>query len=107
MKIYMAIVLCSALFVSSCSSANKKSMEQQQLHQIATEYVRLGLEIGQYDTDFVDAYYGPDSLKPAPIKDTIFPKNRFLTSARDLGTRLAEIVSQSKNDTLVKRADWL
>jgi len=31
--------------------------------QIAREYVRLVLAIGQHDKDYVDAYYGPDDLK--------------------------------------------
>jgi hypothetical protein len=29
----------------------------------AREYVRLVLALGQHDTDYVDAYYGPDDLK--------------------------------------------
>ena len=38
--------------------------DETQLNALAVQYVRLGLTIGQYDKDFVDAYYGPDSLKP-------------------------------------------
>jgi hypothetical protein len=33
---------------------------------LATDYVKLVLNIGQYNPDYVDAYYGPDSLKPQP-----------------------------------------
>ena len=31
--------------------------------KIAREYVRLVLALGQYDKDYVDAYYGPEDLK--------------------------------------------
>ena len=31
--------------------------------QIAREYVRLVLAMGEHDKDYVDAYYGPEDLK--------------------------------------------
>ncbi len=34
-----------------------------QLNPLAGEYVRLVLSVGHHDADYVDAYYGPDSLK--------------------------------------------
>ena len=33
------------------------------MSKIAREYVRLVLAMGQHDTDYVDAYYGPDDIK--------------------------------------------
>src|SRR5688500_15322070 len=35
------------------------------MSQIAERYVRLVLQTGQHDPDFVDAYYGPEALRPA------------------------------------------
>ena len=39
------------------------------MNQIAERYVRLVLQVGQHDSDFVDAYYGDPSWKPtgAPV----------------------------------------
>ena len=34
------------------------------MNTIAESYVRLILQVGQYDADFVDAYYGPPEWKP-------------------------------------------
>lgn len=34
------------------------------MNKIAEEYVKLALNIGQYDNDFIDAYYGPESWRP-------------------------------------------
>ena len=76
---YLALGL--VLLVSCQKNGNKDAM-----NQIAEDYVKLALEIGQYDADFVDAYYGPDSLKPKNKPLDIFPKDQFLTeTARILG----------------------
>ena len=34
------------------------------LDDIAIQYVQIALEIGQYDSDFIDAYYGPEEWRP-------------------------------------------
>ncbi len=34
------------------------------MSRIAERYVKLVLQTGRHDADFVDAYYGPDALKP-------------------------------------------
>jgi hypothetical protein len=36
------------------------------MNALAERYVRLILGIGQHDPDYVDAYYGPETLKPTP-----------------------------------------
>ena len=52
------------------------------MNQIAERYVRLALQAGQHDPDFVDAYYGPDSLKPSP--DRKAPIDELLATAATL-----------------------
>jgi hypothetical protein len=76
------------------------------LNALAQQYVRLGLTIGQYDADFVDAYYGPDSLKPTTAKNAVFPKDSLLTAVNDLANALNAFYSTG-NDTLSKRATWI
>lgn len=75
---------------------------------LACEYVRLGLTIGQYDTDFVDAYYGPDSLKP---KDSVvtdeFPKDSLLASINLLMNDLKDISRNAEVDSNRLRANWM
>ena len=61
-KIYSVLLPFILLFLLSCAKKEQKT-EAHQLNYLAENYVRLGLTIGQYDADFVDAYYGPDSLK--------------------------------------------
>lgn len=76
---------------------------------LAEKYVRLGLTIGQYDGDFVDAYYGPDSLKPTRPKAATFPKDSLLKAVSDLQDELKVFTDSTAagNDTLRHRADWM
>jgi len=79
--------------------------QQVSLNDIARHYVKLGLAIGVYDTDFVDAYYGPDSLRPAKEAKSIFPKDDFLRQAKSLQDDLS--IYLNKPGDVGQRARWL
>lgn len=51
------------------------------MNTIAEQYVRLTLEVGQHDPDYVDAYYGPAEWKPGGTK----------SSLEDLASRVAAL----------------
>jgi hypothetical protein len=75
---------------------------------LARDYVKLGLAIGQYDTDFVDAYYGPDSLRPQSTnKLPSFPKDDFLKQTHRLKQDAQTILSATSDDTLKIRSQWM
>lgn len=61
------------LLAFSCSE-KKESIPQSDLelkmNNIAIDYVKLVLNIGQYDADFVDAYYGPEEWR-ADLKSNL------------------------------------
>ena len=98
------ILFLPAIFSLSCSQKQDKT-EAIALNKLAEKYVRLGLYIGQYDTDFVDAYYGPDSLKPRNKQD-VFPKDSLLKSISSMLNELEQIsVSNSGKSQL--RAKWM
>jgi hypothetical protein len=69
--------------------------------------VRLGLNIGQYDDAFVDAYYGPDSLRPKGLKSAVFPKDSLLAAVDSLLGALKTFAADEKNDTLLNRSKWM
>lgn len=100
------LIALTSLFILSCSQ-KKQHKTAEDLNHVAAEYVRLGLAIGQYDPDFVDAYYGPDSLKPTGTRLEVFPKYIFLSSVNDLLRKLSAFQSDDKNDTLTIRAKWM
>lgn len=56
-----------ALIFASCSNNEKAQLNQQletKMNKISESYVKLILNIGQYNPDYVDAYYGPADWKP-------------------------------------------
>ncbi len=100
------ILFIPFFFLLSCNE--KKEIEPTaDINSLAEQYVKLGLSIGEYDPDFVDAYYGPDSLKPTAPKLANFPKDSLLSSVNDLINDLKTFTANNKNDTLNKRAEWM
>lgn len=102
-------LFCIALCTLACFSCNQKVKEVAgpSLDQLAEKYVRLGLAIGQYDPDFVDAYYGPDSLKPAGVQQVVFPKDSLLKEVYSLQSAVEKFITADKKDTLSRRATWI
>lgn len=64
----------SALFllaaVGGCSPA-KSSPNPAALDAVATRYLKLALAMGKHDPIYVDAYYGPDSVKTAAERTSL------------------------------------
>ena len=54
---------------SACRSAAPP--DATAMNPAATRYVQLVLALGQHDASYVDAYYGPDSLREAAARDTV------------------------------------
>jgi hypothetical protein len=101
--------LLLALMLPSLSFGQKPddSSTESRLNHIAESYVRLALAIGQYDGDFVDAYYGPDSLKPTTVKQSSFPKDIFLKRTSNLQEQLTVFINDGKDPLLTQRAKWM
>lgn len=95
------------LFLFSCLQKTSEKNPADKLNELAMNYVRLGLVIGQYDSDFVDAYYGPDSLKPLTRKSDAFQKDSLIKAVNDLLNNFNEFAAHETNDTLRKRAYWI
>lgn len=103
----ICIFIITVLVISCTGPKDNTVPDSARLNSLAERYVRLGLAIGVYDKDFVDAYYGPDSLKPAAANaDSIFPKDSFLAAANTLVNELKTFEGNT-NDTLAKRSAWI
>jgi hypothetical protein len=101
------IYLSALLVVAACSHKETKTTSHaDKLNSIAIRYVKLGLTIGQYDADFVDAYYGPDSLKPTSPANKTFPKDSLLKAVDELTADLNQF-DTVRNDTIKTRAVWI
>ena len=63
----LLLMACVFLGLSLASCGAGSEQRRNAIDRIAESYVKLTLEIGLYDPDFVDAYYGPPEWKPAPL----------------------------------------
>jgi hypothetical protein len=58
------VLFASVLGVlSACRPAGPGAPDGRDLDAVARRYVVLGLSLGRHDANYVDAYYGPDSLR--------------------------------------------
>lgn len=72
------------------------------MNHVAEQYVKLVLNIGELDADYVDAYYGPEEwrsdAKSNTVKDSAFIQNLYDESGRLLDT--LESLSDQQADEL-------
>ena len=85
--------LCVLVLVTILFSGCRQGEEtyKSNLDIVAEHYVKLVLAIGQYDEDFVDAYYGPDEWLPAKKPKEHFPYEELKWKADELVNKLKEI----------------
>ena len=99
-----SFVLLLFIFLIGCGQSEKESDKNLTVSQIGERYVKLILRIGQFDSDFVDAYYGPENLKPIPISDNQkrdLPSDEFVWEIHHL-IHLLEDIDDAKFDELDK-----
>lgn len=88
------ISILAIVFIFVSCSEKKESVIQSDLelkmNNIAEDYVRLVLNIGQYDADFVDAYYGPEDWRSGLKTDLTFDS----TAYKELSTQTDELLNE-------------
>jgi len=77
----------------SCEKPISISMDQ-----IAEKYVKLVLEVGQYDGDFVDAYYGPKEWRDDLTKLDSIPLDSFYKRATALIRQTDEFYNENLSE---------
>ncbi|MTI22401.1 hypothetical protein E1176_15320 [Fulvivirga sp. RKSG066] len=83
-------IFIATIFLASCTPPQEKPT----MDALAEDYVKLVLEIGQYDSDFVDAYYGPEEWKPITEKKDSLPGD-LLSRADELINQLAQVETEN------------
>ena len=58
-----AYLLALTVVGAACAQGSASVGSQSVIDQVAESYVRLVLAVGEYDTDYVDAYYGPEEWR--------------------------------------------
>ena len=93
-----ALVLAAVVVAAACRGA--ASPDPGALDAIARRYVVLGLGLGRHDPNYVDAYYGPDSLRKAADAESLTVA-QVRSAAESLIARLGDSVP-AYADTLVR-----
>lgn len=91
-RFFTTTLILTGIAFASCGTG---TVEQNvAIDSAAESYVKLTLELGLYDPDYVDAYYGPPEWRPAPLDSGLvdeFPDEKLLRQADELLSRLDEV----------------
>lgn len=84
------IALLGIIMAGACQS-EREQRNPSSLDAVASRYVVLALTLGHHDPSYVDAYYGPDSLKGMADRDSLTLRS-IRTAAESLIVRLGDSV---------------
>ncbi len=96
LRLCSRVVICF-LFATLFVAANARSTSPK-MNEIAEQYVRLVLAVGQHDEGYVDAYYGPEEWRPDA--DDQRSLEQIGSDARLLLDELAAIEAPIDSDSL-------
>jgi hypothetical protein len=82
---YLSAILVFGMLASACDRS--PDMTPDAMNTIAEQYVRLTLQVGQHDPDYVDAYYGPPEWKPAEKANLDELRSRAAQLLKQVGSR--------------------
>lgn len=86
-------IFAITIIIFSCSERKESVMQSDlelKMNNIAEDYVKLVLNIGQYDADFVDAYYGPENWRSDLKSNLQFDS----TAYKELSTKTDELLNE-------------
>ncbi len=98
-------IIFLVVFLFSCTTQKENDMQS-----IAERYVKLVLQVGQYDPDVVDAYHGPDDWKPVELSEEEklnFPKDKLTMESEELIKGLSSIDDKNLSGLEKMRKNFL
>lgn len=105
---YRRLLLPLMLVIPACTTTSALTTPSAEaptsaLREIADAYIKLTLEAGTHEAEYVDAYYGPAALQEAA---KAAPRNldALLADARALTVRIDKALPTLSNDTDRRRA---
>jgi len=100
----IALVFSLISLLLGCTDVEEKQSDTSNaLNQAAEQYVKLGLELGEYDKDYVDAYLGPEEWKKA-AKQQLRSKQQLAKDISQLLQKLASIDADNQEAKLRHKA---
>lgn len=109
--VILILILLLSLTMISCKEEQpvKQLTElEKAMNLIAEDYVKLALEIGLYDGDYIDAYFGPDEWRPDESqKAEEFPYDELNRKVDELLDRLESLGSLRGDEMEILRYKYL
>ncbi|MBC5995043.1 DUF885 domain-containing protein [Pontibacter cellulosilyticus] len=78
MKRFLLFILLVSCWACTSTKTDTEATDVAPMDQLAERYVKTLLKLGQYDSDIVDAYYGPEEWKPTGEAADSLPAAEFL-----------------------------
>lgn len=109
-KILFCFVIALTLF--SCKEKSEYA-EINDIDRIAEKYVKLVIITGKFDSDYVDAYFGPDSLKKAAdsskmkVDEIVAASASLLESAQNLNADEDDVHFSARKEYLCRQIEAL
>ena len=98
----VALTACNSTPTVGPDSVSGSSPQAgSQLTEIVDDYLRLTLEAGTHEAEWVDAYYGPADLKAAAVANPR-SKTQLLADAREMIARLDQSTSAPVDERRVR-----
>ena len=102
-KIFKTILFLTLTTTVSCSTTTENNQKGDNLDTLAESYVKLGLELGEYDEDYVDAYLGPKDWQ-LQAKQSKRSKKRIAIDIHLLFQKIEKLTPLSKENKLRKNS---
>lgn len=95
------------IILSLTGCKNRDQPNYKTIDDVAEAYVKLCLQIGQYDDSFVDAYYGPKKWEPQEKAQEVFPYEELKWKTNNLLHKIDRIDPQTCKKELKLRRNFL
>jgi len=103
----MRIAALAVGFTLSLAACRTPPSSEPSMNEIAEQYVRLVLAVGQHDPDYVDAYYGPESWRTEAEAARATLDQVAADAERLLSDLARTVLPEDAQALLVLRKDYL
>jgi hypothetical protein len=100
------ISIALLLALAGCGPRPAAAPDPAALDSVAARYVHLGLSLGRHDPNYVDAYYGPDSLRKRAEAESLSVA-QIRSSADSLVAVLGDSVPAYEDSLVAQRHRYL
>jgi hypothetical protein len=91
------VIAATIVVIGASALLSAQVTPKSVMNEIAEQYVRLVLAVGQHDADYVDAFYGPAEWKSEAERRKI-PLEQIASDAKALNARLRRLAPAARRD---------